>query len=109
MIDQRGHGHSDKAETYKPIDYVNDLTELIKIENLINPILLGHSLGGVVSYYYASQNNNVKAIIVEDIGTEINCSNEFIMNIPKDLCQCMKYRNPLKKSICFLNHILWKV
>jgi esterase len=84
LIDQRGHGCSDRFKSYKTVDYVSDLKKIIQIEHITNPVILGHSLGGVNAYYYASENQNIKALIVEDIGTEVYCSNEFILKIPKD-------------------------
>jgi len=82
LVDQRGHGYSSHTKTYERDDYINDLDEIIRFEKIINPIILGHSLGGVNTYQYAARHKSVKAIIVEDIGTVVNCSNEFIKNIP---------------------------
>lgn len=83
LIDQRGHGLSDHSDTYRTADYVNDLEVLINSLNVKDPIILGHSLGGVIAYHYAFKTKKVKALIIEDIGTEVNCSNEFILKIPR--------------------------
>jgi esterase len=80
--DLRGHGLSEHAASYKRDDYIDDLKKLIDNLGLENPILLGHSLGGVNVYQYASIYKNVSKIIVEDIGTEILSSNEFIADFP---------------------------
>ena len=84
LIDQRGHGYSDHCQTYRTDDYINDLKEVLQVERVANPIILGHSLGGVNAYHYASKYGNVKALIIEDIGTQVNCSNEFIKNLPNE-------------------------
>ena len=83
LPDLRGHGFSDHASSYSRLDYIQDLNGLINELKLQNPILMGHSLGGVNVYQYASMNKNVKMIIVEDIGTEINLSNEFVADFPE--------------------------
>ena len=97
LIDQRGHGLSDHFETYKTNDYVNDLDELLINLNIKDPILLGHSLGGVNSYHYASLKQNIKALIIEDIGTEVNCSNEFILKMPREFNSLYEVENSFKK------------
>ena len=81
--DQRGHGFSSKANSYKRYDYIEDLREIIDKMNLKEPILLGHSLGGVNAYQYASKYRNVKKIIVEDIGTEIPSTPIFFSKLPE--------------------------
>ena len=71
LIDQRGHGLSDHANSYKRIDYVNDLRIFIETLKIEKPIILGHSLGGVNAYQYCSYYGNIAKLIIEDIGTEI--------------------------------------
>ncbi|MCZ7385021.1 MAG: alpha/beta hydrolase [Candidatus Methanoperedens sp.] len=83
LPDQRGHGYSDHADSYTRLDYIEDLKAIIDELNLQYPILLGHSLGGVNVFQYASIYKNVKMIIVEDIGTEISGSNSFIADFPE--------------------------
>jgi pimeloyl-ACP methyl ester carboxylesterase len=82
LPDLRGHGFSDSADSYSRMNYIKDLKGVIDGLNIVNPILLGHSLGGVNAYQYASINKNVKMIIIEDIGTEVSSSNEFIADFP---------------------------
>jgi esterase len=83
LPDLRGHGFSEHASSYKREDYINDLKALIDSLELENPILLGHSLGGANVFQYASMYQNVSKVIIEDIGTEIDSSNEFIANFPE--------------------------
>lgn len=97
LIDQRGHGLSDHFDTYKTTDYVNDLKMIIDYLNIKNPIILGHSLGGVNAYHYAFSSNNVKSLIIEDIGTEVNCSNEFILNLPREFNSLYEVDESFKK------------
>jgi len=71
--DQRGHGHSDHANSYTRDDYLGDLEALLDHLHLTKPlVLLGNSLGGVNAYQFAARNpNRVRGLIIEDIGVEI--------------------------------------
>lgn len=82
LLDQRGHGQSDKTATYTRFDYVDDIIKFVMQENIERPILLGHSLGGVNAYQYAAMTKNVKLLIIEDIGTEIHLSNDVMLQLP---------------------------
>ncbi len=55
-IDQRGHGDSEwvKPPAYKPHDYASDLANFIREEvRDRHPIVVGHSIGGVVTLAFA--------------------------------------------------------
>jgi len=96
LIDQRGHGLSDHFDTYKTSDYVNDLELLINHLGINKPIILGHSLGGVNAYHYAFKSKNAKALIIEDIGTIVDCSNEFILKMPREFNSLYEVEESLK-------------
>ncbi|MCG3218210.1 MAG: alpha/beta hydrolase, partial [Candidatus Heimdallarchaeota archaeon] len=66
-IDFRGHGKSDRAETYYFSDYMNDILEFIKSEMKEPVTIIGHSLGGMVTLFLAGKiPENLRAIIIED-------------------------------------------
>jgi esterase len=69
-LDQRGHGHSDHAETYTREAYLGDLEAFGNHLHLAQPvIMLGNSLGGVNAYQFAARRpERVRALIIEDIG-----------------------------------------
>lgn len=72
-LDQRGHGYSDHAQTYRREDYLGDLDALFHRLELQNAVLLGNSLGGVNAYQYAARRPaRVNALVIEDIGVEIS-------------------------------------
>ncbi len=72
-LDQRGHGFSDHARSYRREDYLGDLEALLDHLGLKNVILRGNSLGGVNAYQYAAKRpGRVRALVVEDIGVEID-------------------------------------
>lgn len=84
LLDQRGHGNSDRGESYKTSDYVKDLTLFCEHAKLNMPILFGHSLGGVNAYHYAAETGNVYKLIINEIGTVVDGSNEFILDLPRE-------------------------
>tara|TARA_Y100000814_G_scaffold162932_1_gene118939 strand:- start:204 stop:1169 length:966 start_codon:yes stop_codon:yes gene_type:complete len=70
--DLRGHGDSEwsKGATYSRLEYVYDLAQLVKQQEL-NPVtVVSHSLGGTIASIYAGlyPENIEKLIIIEGIG-----------------------------------------
>lgn len=73
LIDQRGHGWSDHSDNYSREAYIDDIHCLIETLGLKEVIIAGHSLGGVNAYQFAARYPQyIKALIVEDIGTDVN-------------------------------------
>ena len=69
LIDLRNHGRSPHSTEMNYDIMADDLNELISDENILNPILLGHSMGGKAALQYAEKYPNVlKKLIVADIG-----------------------------------------
>jgi pimeloyl-ACP methyl ester carboxylesterase len=51
-IDLRGHGESDKPSAgYHYEDYASDLDRLLQALGIERPIILGHSLGGIITLW----------------------------------------------------------
>lgn len=67
-IDLRGHGASGQpASGYHYRDYIRDLEIVLADLNMENPIILGHSLGGIITLMWAAQNpDKPRALIIED-------------------------------------------
>jgi pimeloyl-ACP methyl ester carboxylesterase len=67
-IDLRGHGESDKpCSGYHYRDYVSDLSTVIAALGLERPLVLGHSLGGIVTLNWAASNPGIaRGLIIED-------------------------------------------
>lgn len=66
--DWRGHGRSDKPERgYAISDYASDLDRLIDAYEFEKPLIMGHSLGGMVTLSWATK-HPVKAgrLVIED-------------------------------------------
>ncbi|MEI7596168.1 MAG: alpha/beta fold hydrolase [Bacteroidota bacterium] len=68
LIDQRNHGKSPHCESHTYSDLCEDLDLFIKNNNIVNPSLIGHSMGGkVVMNYALNYNQQLAKIIVADI------------------------------------------
>ncbi len=67
LLDQRGHGRSDRADSYKVTDYVEDAVRFVR-DHLGRPVtVIGHSLGAMVAAGVAAEVPDlVKAIVLED-------------------------------------------
>lgn len=48
-VDLRGHGESDLDDGYDPISYAGDVVETATSLGITDPLVIGHSLGGVVA------------------------------------------------------------
>ena len=70
-IDQRGHGDSSWAKSYRPDDYVLDLAGLVAELRFKDMILIGHSMGGINAIVYAARYpDKVSKLVIGDIGPE---------------------------------------
>lgn len=67
-LDQRGHGASAKPATgYVLADYARDLDAAIEALGLTRPLVLGHSLGGMVALTWAAAfPDRAAALVIED-------------------------------------------
>jgi pimeloyl-ACP methyl ester carboxylesterase len=65
MPDARGHGKSSAPlHGYRYEDHARDVTVLIQRLGLVDPILLGHSMGGMTAAVVASQNARVASRVI---------------------------------------------
>jgi pimeloyl-ACP methyl ester carboxylesterase len=53
-VDLRGHGDSSPGDKYNPGVYARDVIETVAAAGLVDPLVVGHSLGGVVATAYAA-------------------------------------------------------
>lgn len=68
IVDQRNHGRSPWSEEFNYDVMVQDLSDFIHQHNIIDPIILGHSMGGKIAMKFASENPTLlKKLIVVDI------------------------------------------
>ncbi|MFF2195823.1 alpha/beta fold hydrolase [Streptomyces sp. NPDC058157] len=83
-LDQRGHGHSDRPPDFSREGYVEDAAALLRHLGGPGPaVVLGHSLGGVNAYHLAFRHPGlVRALVVEDIGAEVDGDLSFCLTWP---------------------------
>lgn len=53
-VDLRGHGESPDADAFDPISYATDVVETAASVGFTRPLVVGHSLGGIVASAYAA-------------------------------------------------------
>lgn len=75
--DQRGHGRSLKPETgYAPENYAQDLLGILDELGWDKIILVGHSMGARVAFYFAAHHpERVEKLVIEDIGPAVQPDN----------------------------------
>lgn len=72
LLDLRNHGESPHTESHTIEEMTLDIANFISNKNISLPILLGHSMGGLVSMYYSliqkrEKFPDIKAIAIQDI------------------------------------------
>lgn len=67
-VDLRGHGESDKPESgYLYDDYVGDIEHLVAALGVEQPLVIGHSLGGILTLWWAARYpGRARALVIED-------------------------------------------
>ncbi len=68
LIDQRNHGQSPHSDEFNYEILTDDLYEFVKEHQIINPIIIGHSMGGKTAMNFAVKYPSfVQKLIVVDI------------------------------------------
>jgi pimeloyl-ACP methyl ester carboxylesterase len=52
-VDLRGHGDSEECDPYDPLSYAGDVVDTAAALGMERPVVIGHSLGGVVATAFA--------------------------------------------------------
>ncbi|WP_234334316.1 alpha/beta fold hydrolase [Streptomyces sp. NRRL B-1347] len=82
-LDQRGHGESDRAQSYQRADYVADIAAFHRHLGLGPVPVLGHSMGGVNAFQYAARHaGQVTSLIIEDIGAVMDADWSMVTWLP---------------------------
>lgn len=68
LVDLRNHGQSPHCNSHKYEDLVADISKFISDGKILNPTLIGHSMGGKTAMLFALQNpDKINNLIVIDI------------------------------------------
>ena len=68
LVDMRNHGRTDHSHEFDYQLMADDIKEFVTTENLQNPIIMGHSMGGKAAMNFALQNPDLlERLIVVDI------------------------------------------
>ncbi|AWW00682.1 alpha/beta fold hydrolase [Arcticibacterium luteifluviistationis] len=67
LLDARNHGQSPSSSEHNYTLMAEDLAEFIKDENIVNPVILGHSMGGKTVLQYAQKYDNYEKLVIVDI------------------------------------------
>ncbi len=68
VVDQRNHGQSPHSHSFNYLALTDDLFDFIDDNEIDNPIIIGHSMGGKVAMRFALENPHlVKKLIIVDI------------------------------------------
>lgn len=81
-VDFPGFGESEEPKEVWGVEKYTQLIEaFIKLENIENPILLGHSFGGRVGILYSSRNKVKKLILVDAAGVKPRRSLKYYFKV----------------------------
>ena len=90
LIDLRNHGRSPHSEEFNYDVMCEDILEYMDDNNIKDPVILGHSLGGKVAMKCAfTHPNKIEKLIVADISPR-RYNTDFVQNLLQTL-----YRLPL--------------
>lgn len=79
VLNQRGHGASSWGEEYSPEVMADDLATLIEALDLDRVRVIGHSMGGVNSWWLAARHpEHVERLVIIDIDPEVITSEEVV-------------------------------
>jgi pimeloyl-ACP methyl ester carboxylesterase len=67
ILDARNHGQSPRSEEFNYEVMAADLNEYLDENNIQNPIIMGHSMGGKTAITFAQNYSNFSKIIIVDI------------------------------------------
>ncbi len=84
-LDLRGHGESDRVRppAYLPTDYAEDIARFLKGMALADPVVVGHSMGGIcVLALVVNYPNLVRAAVVVDVAvTSSHRRNRYLQRL----------------------------
>jgi pimeloyl-ACP methyl ester carboxylesterase len=86
-LDLRGHGLSDHCESYRYVDYADDLTWVIGELGVERVTVAGHSLGGYVALLAATRSDRVHAVLAIDVKSDWTETDDMLAERSRDAAQ----------------------
>ncbi len=105
-VDLRGHGDSDKPEeAYTIPGFADDVAWMCRELGLNQPVLIGHSLGGLVAVQVAATNpERVAAVVALDSPSLIPGWNErFVVPVDREMSRA-NFRESLESFLASAHH-----
>lgn len=76
-LSQRGHGNSDKPlKGYKPEDFADDVAEFMKLLDIRQAVIVGHSMGSAIAQAFAVKHSQQTAAVIL-VGSFANFNNNL--------------------------------
>lgn len=79
-VDLRGHGQSERVPPYDPFTMANDIGALLADAGITEPLVVGHSLGGVIATVLASE-YSTRAVVNVDQPLELGGFKEALASM----------------------------
>lgn len=95
QIDLPGFGESSINEALSLADYTNILRQFILKENILNPILIGHSFGGRIAIHYSSLYDIRKLVLIDSAGVRRFNLKVYLKIKLYKLCKKFRIKNKL--------------
>jgi pimeloyl-ACP methyl ester carboxylesterase len=80
-VDLRGHGESERRAPYGPDAMAGDVRAVVDALGLDAPLVVGHSMGGVVASFYAGIGHPVRAVVDVDQPLELTGFKDLVGSI----------------------------
>ncbi|MFI3252340.1 MAG: alpha/beta hydrolase [bacterium] len=95
QIDLPGFGESTIDKSLSLDEYTNILREFILKENILNPIIIGHSFGGRIAINYASLYDIKQLVLIDSAGVRTFKLNVYLKIKLYKMCKKLKIKNNL--------------
>lgn len=101
QLDFRGHGHSGKPEQSYPITgFTDDVAWICNVLELKQPIIIGHSMGGIVAYDFAARwPDNPSAIIMLDSAVVLPKNALMGLGLEVERLRLSNYKDELRRLV----------
>jgi pimeloyl-ACP methyl ester carboxylesterase len=80
-VDLRGHGESERRPPYGPDTMAGDVRAVVDALGVDAPLVVGHSMGGVVASFYAGLGYPARAVVDVDQPLELAGFKELVASI----------------------------